>query len=76
MPYSDRWAEELAKIMVQKNPTSHADFDKTETPYVRTEGGRGQSISFVADGQPGELSRTPTREDFPLVVISKKLEAR
>lgn len=75
VPYSDRWAEELAKIMVQKNPTSHADFDKTETPYVRTEGGRGQSISFVADGQPGELSRTPTREDFPLVVISKKLEA-
>lgn len=64
VPYSERWADELAMIMADKNSTSY---------FVQTKGG---AIPLVAGGQPGELSRAPTSDDFPLFVISKEAEAR
>ncbi|CAK9037285.1 OVARIAN TUMOR DOMAIN-containing deubiquitinating enzyme 10 (OTU domain-containing protein 10) (Deubiquitinating enzyme OTU10) [Durusdinium trenchii] len=65
--YSGSWADELAAIMADKTAESYS---------VRTKGGQGSSIPFVAGGQPGELVSTPMSEDFPLIVIPKKAEAR
>lgn len=65
VPYSERWAEELAKMMAGKDQTLY---------FVQTNGRQGSPVPFVAGGQPGELPFSPTRDDFPLVV-SKKAEA-
>eukprot|EP00913_Durusdinium_trenchii_P030925 g28965.t1 len=61
--YSQQWCVELATFMVGKNPALY---------IAKTEGGRGRSIRFIEDGQPGELATTPTKTDFPLIIVPAK----
>ena len=49
--------------MVGKNPAAY---------IAKTEGGKGRSIRFIEDGQPGELATMPTKTDFPLIVLPAK----
>ena len=49
MLYLPRWCHELATLMVGKKPAFY---------IAKTEGGKGRSIRFIEDGQPGELATT------------------
>ena len=60
IPYSENWPDEVAKMMADKKPTSY---------FLCTKAGK--TIPFVADGAPGELTKTTRVDDvdFPIELV-------